>query len=178
MAGNLTGVCPWSILPQWAMLPLTFTVSVSWREAVGLIFTRACPAVLCVWSLCPCLSPPGRFYVHMWIWSFSCLIVIIWSCGWQLSCQRQNGLAKPCCDADYWDRKWKLWVGFVFCVLRVSFLSNSVAHWSLHWCKVCCSMFWDVPGVMLSNIQHKLWESIWLLQSARSQPAALAVLLL
>lgn len=134
------------------------------------------PAILSVWSLCPCLSCLGRFYVHMWIWSFNCLIGINWSCGWQLSHQR---LAKNV--LWYWplggerevvsDICLLLCLGSHFC-MSMSLTGHCTGP------AACCSMSWGVPMVTLSNTQYKLWGSILCCQRARSQPAAHAVPLL
>lgn len=71
-------------------------------------------AFFSVQSSCPCWSSLERFYVHAWVLRFISLIVTNWSCGCQLSQQRQNGLAKACCDTGHWRRR-RLWAVFVSC---------------------------------------------------------------
>lgn len=179
MAGDLTRLCcsscPRSILPQWSMMPLTFSVSVSWRESTGRIFTMASKSLF----LCPILLPLLELP-----WKILCACV-----GFAfhlLNCYKLKLWLSAFSTKAKWTGKSMLW----YWPLKEEEVVSSICLllcWGLQFCPtvsltghyaspiVCCCMAWDMPVIILSNIQYKLLGSILCFQSARNQPASPAV---
>lgn len=183
MAGDLTRLCcsscPWSILPQWAILPLTFAVSISLCEATGLIFTRACPGHSLCLILLPLPELPWKIlhtHVDFKFHLLNCYKLKLWLAAFSPEV-KWAGENTPW----FWPPGEEmevvggicllLYLGPHFC-LTVLLTGQSTVP------AVCFSMSWDMPIIILSNIQYKRWGSISCFQSARSQPAAPAVPLL